>query len=342
MAKQEAIRIATAKQEAIRIATAKQATAVKQAAPVKQAATVKQGSNTNVIKTIDTNMINLELKKVAVCVGGYVSESLKYTKNIIKSNILEKLNSIFNVDVFVVAPESKKDNIDTVFNEFNVKYVELIDEEVLTSALNKYSLSEDTEYKKIVQELVIENTAYNYIVHQEQKNNSRYDCIIYIRPDMFPAKSISLSEVNKTVSNKDSVYSCNFNDWDGYGVGYYIGSHKTIQPIMTRIKSLTSKISSEKLMKQVMESAKLTRYKSNMFYFKVKPTGGPDVYYQLLKKYTTSKEYMDTKEAFQNSVAPLRKNKVIAKTDEVLSFTVKTSKTSKTKTRKHKRRSCPN
>ena len=48
-----------------------------------------------------------------------------------------------------------------------------------------------------------------------------------------------------------------------------------------------------------------------MFYFKVKPSGGPDVYYQLLKKYTTSKEYMDTKEAFQNSVAPLRKNKVI-------------------------------
>ena len=74
-----------------------------------------------------------------------------------------------------------------------------------------------------------------------------------------------------------------------------------------------------------------------MFYFKIQKNGETDVYYQLLKKYTSNQEYMDAQKAYQ-SVVTKAQNKIRDSLDiEDLSSRNKSKGANR---RKHKRRSC--
>ena len=79
-----------------------------------------------------------------------------------------------------------------------------------------------------------------------------------------------------------------------------------------------------------------------MFHFKIYKSGGPDVYYQLLKKYTTADEYMQTMKMYRNSKSKLPKNKVRDNSSDDLSIVADSKKSASSTARKHKRRSCPN
>ena len=94
-----------------------------------------------------------------------------------------------------------------------------------------------------------------------------------------------------------------------------------------------------------------------MFHFKVRTNGTPDVYYQLLKKYTSAKEYMTAIALFKKatkintktdvfSTGPELSNKMKSKDDTNVKSHAKNKQLGvmynpKTK-RHHKRRSCPN
>jgi hypothetical protein len=154
---------------------------------------------------------------------------------------------------------------------------------------------------------------------------------------MFIAKPIAISEVHKVISNPKAIYCTSFNDWDGYGVGYYIGTPKSIEIITNRLEAATIDMpSSEKHLKRAIDSAKLKRYKSTMFHFKIDSHGTVDVYYQLLKKFTTPVEFMSAKKAYQVACSSNPKNKIHPIVDDL------STRPRLSQLRKHKRRSCPN
>ena len=95
----------------------------------------------------------------------------------------------------------------------------------------------------------------------------------------------------------------------------------------------------EKLLKTTIDEANLKRYRSTMFHFKIRSDGDPNVYYQLLKKYTTAQEYMNTITQYKAIILKISsKNKVQTKPCD--DFFV-SKKSNNVKVRKYKRRSCP-
>jgi len=290
--------------------------------------------------------------KVAVCCGGLESGSLKYTCESIKKNIIEILMEEFSVDVFVhdLRGTDIKDKTYEHHRLFDdIDAAGLIKTYISNDAVNdgidrmckKGTWDESRRGNNFMRELYMEENSYRIIKEYQRKNNVHYNAVVHVRPNMFIAKPIAISEVHKVISNPKAMYCCSFNDWDGYGVGFYIGTDQTLDIITTRINNLPAdKISSEKLLKRTIDSAKLKRYKSTMFYFKINNSGTVDVYYQLLKKFTTPSEYMDAKKAYQLATSTNPKNKVhhrhsTATTDD-LAIRPRLSQL-----RKQKRRSCP-
>ena len=288
--------------------------------------------------------------KIAVCCCGFGGEGLKYTYETIKTNIVDKLKEEFDVDVYSYISKNMDHESGSLLNQLTCMAgttVSDVDVEYYVKKLIKSSGDSrynDVEYVNSVKELYMESQSYKIIKEYESKNPVHYDAIVYVRPNMFIAKPLELCEVHKVIMEPNAVYCCNFNDWNGYGIGYYIGSSRSFEIITNRINTLSGSVikSSEKLLKDTIDESKLKRYKSSMFHFKIYKDGGPDVYYQLLKKYTTADEYMKTMQIYRNSKSKLPKNKVRDNSSDDLSIVTDSKKSASSTARKHKRRSCPN
>ena len=308
-------------------------------------------------KTVDHKEIVLDTQKVAVCCCGFAPRSLKYTYESIQKNIIDKLLEDFEVDTFVYSLTSKSGKIQSSKKKENGVSVNNDDSNLLGGTIFTQNqetidnpqvsslLKDRTEIKDInmVRSLFMEQQSYELMMKHAQKLNIKYSAIVYVHPDMFISKPIKLSEVYKVIQHHSAVYTCNFNDWNGYGVGYYIGCPAAIKSITSRINLVDdTKISREKLLQKSFEAAKLKRYPSSMFHFKVRSDGGPDVFYQLLKKYVSSDEYMATKLAYNTKISQATKNKIKDKLGSDDSNVSTTLRHSRSRARKHKRRSCPN
>jgi hypothetical protein len=278
-------------------------------------------------------------KKIALCCANSVPNVLKYTNKAIKANVIDPLRIKYDVDQLIL--NSTQETIESRMF-LNAKIINMAKSEIndATASLVKHSLK--PEFQKSVIEMYMEKKMYALIKESEKKNDVKYDVVVFIKSDIFPAKQIQISEISDVINNNNSVYCCNFNDWNGYGVGYYIGTPDAMNIILRRFDNVTSdRTSSEKLLKLAIDDAKLMRCSANMFHFKVNSTGGADVYYQLLKKYTSNQEYMNTIKQYQ-SVTNTSKKKIAEKSLDDLSISTKSNKSKSAQRRKQKRRSCPN
>ena len=188
----------------------------------------------------------------------------------------------------------------------------------------------DLSTVNFIRRLLTESEAYSWVANE----NIHYDCIVMLQPDMFIAKPILCTEIYNAINTSNSVYTCNFNDWNGYGTGFYIGQPDAMKRILGQkqyLSSFAEKLDGEKLLKYTFEQEKIQRVKSDMFHFKVRVGGKPNVYYQLLKKYTTPKQYIAAISLFKNISS--NDSDKSSKDDSTLS---------NRKTKSHyKRRSCP-
>ena len=194
---------------------------------------------------------------------------------------------------------------------------------------NKNIKLRDIAIINFIRGLLMERESFKLI-----ENTKKYDCIVYVHPDMMIAKKISIKEVYQAINNKNNLYTTNFNDWNGYGTGFYIGSMEAMKNITMQISNIEKnigKIEPEKLLKTTLLKNNVKRCKSNMFHFKLNVHGNPNVYYQLLKKYTTSDEYKNAILLYKG-----KQNSKKIQDDLVL------QKIKSRGRRNHKRRSCPN
>ena len=253
------------------------------------------------------NQENDSKQLIAVCCCGFAPKSLKYTKESIKKNILDILEKEFIVDVYTYSYISKNniiesndtnkhgsfinnDDVNLLESKVRTVYQEDVSDIIKNIISDKNISLRNISVINFLRELLMEKYSYQMIKESKKK----YKSIIYVHPDMFISKPISIKEVYDTINVSNSLYTTTFNDWNGYGTGFYIGNPFVIERITNRIDELRniSKIESEKLLKTCVTNAKIHRYKSCMFYFKIKVDGKPDMFFQLLKKYTSTKEYM--------------------------------------------------
>jgi hypothetical protein len=274
-------------------------------------------------------------KKVALCCVNNVPNVLQYTKKQIERMIITPLTEKYNTDIFML--NHTIDNSQNVsFNNANIYELNLEQLKTDTSELLKKSLKSD--YQKCLIDAYMEKKIYSIIKESEKTNDTQYDAIVFIKSDIFPARKISIKEVSKAIENNNSFYSSSFNDWNGYGLGYYIGTSISLNVIFDRFNHMISdRHSAEKMLKTLVEKSNIKRIASNMFYFKIQKNGETDVYYQLLRKYTSNQEYMDAQKAYQ-SVLTKSQHKIRESLDiEDMSSRNKSKGANR---RKHKRRSC--
>lgn len=284
-------------------------------------------------------------KHVAICCINNVKNALKYTKKQIETMIINPLSQKYNTDIFMLNYNNDDDNDndrdhrdhrDLYFKNAHVSSVTSEQLNTDVSELLKKSIKAD--YRKSIIDAYMEKNIYNVIKEFEKTNATKFDAIIFFKSDIFPAKKISIEEVSKVMKHNDSFYSSSFNDWNGYSIGYYIGTSNSLDIVLNRFSEMTyDRHSAEKILKTLVENSKIQRIVSNMFYFKIQKNGDTDVYYQLLKKYTSNQEYMDAQKAYQSVVSKSQnKIKESLDVDDVSSR----NKSKGPNRRKHKRRSC--
>ena len=302
---------------------------------------------------------------IAVCCCGFAPQSLKYTISSIQANVIDHLGDEFDMDVYMYSLLSKNNVIESGKNnnyQINNDDVKLLKTEATWTAFQEDVAAEiksklianktklrDVSIVNFMRGLYMESKCYENLVKHAIAINVQYDAIIFIQPNMFISKPIAIREIYNVIRNPESVYTSSFNDWDGYGAGFYIGGVKSLACICNRINNLShgiSKIESEKFLKETINASeqKIKRYKSDIFYFKIHANGKPDVYYQLLKKYTSSCEHMNSIRLYKLALSqhPPRIENLISKSkdDRYLPSSIQPSDNSFK--RRHKRRSCPN
>jgi len=302
---------------------------------------------------------------IAVCCCGFAPQSLKYTISSIQANVIDHLKEEFDMDVYMYSLLSKNNVTESTKNnnyQINNNDVKLLKTEATWTAFQEDVAAEiksklianktklrDLSIVNFMRGLYMESECYKNLVEHSRTIDVQYDAIIFIQPNMFISKPIAIREIYNVIRNPEAVYTPCFNDWDGYGTGFYIGGVKSLGYICNRINNLTpgiSKIESEKFLKETINSSdqKIKRYKSDMFYFKIHANGKPDVYYQLLKKYTSSCEHMNSIRLYKLALSknPPRIDNLISKSKDDRYLPSSIQSTGISFNRRHKRRSCPN
>ena len=306
----------------------------------------KKSEKPSLVNKLKSKVINNNQKpKIAVCCCGFAPRSLKYTHESIETNVINVLKEDFDVDVYlysftsksnIIESKNKSENNQPINNEdVNLLHNATVitrDQEEETNTIKDIITTNNIKTKNInivnhIRQLLMLKYSFMEIHKVSQQQKINYKSIIYLEPDMFICKPISKMEVHNTILKPKNLYTCSFNDWNGYGSGFYIGSVKAMNIICDMIKGLTNDLGtdSEKLLFNTIDNSILKRVKSKMFHFKVYQDSKPNLYYQLLQKNTNSEEFIWV----MNNFAKLTEKQTTK------------PKRSKSRRKHHKRRSCP-
>ena len=62
---------------------------------------------------------------------------------------------------------------------------------------------------------------------------------------MYICKPISRMEIHNTILKSNNIYTTSFNDWNGYGSGFYIGSMNAMNIICNMVTELSNDIGTD-------------------------------------------------------------------------------------------------
>ena len=237
--------------------------------------------------------------KIAVIIHGYAPRSFKYTYKSIQENIINKLNTKHDVDVYHYSLLSKD-------NKINSSRIEEFDISINNSDVNLLKCKKiETEYQENLK-LYNNITCTNYKDKNMNLNFMRslnselecmkrfpinkYDMCVMVSSDSFILKSINEQEIKDSyISN--CVYTTNFNQWGGLANGFYIAPPNVLYKICTRYHDFPNWCSkninknAEQFLKAVVNAHNIENKDSNMFYLKIRATGKSNHYINLIDNY---------------------------------------------------------
>ena len=239
--------------------------------------------------------------KIAVIIHGYAPRSFKYTYKSIQENIINKLNTNHEVDVYHYSLLSKNNKINSSrIEEFDIHInnndVNLLKcnkiETEFQENLNLYSNITCTHYNSINKNM---NLNFMRSLHSELECMKRfpinkYDMCVMVSSDSFILKSINEQEIKDSyISN--CLYTTNFNQWGGLANGFYIAPPNILHKICTRYHDFPNWCSkninknAETFLKAVVNANDIENKDSNMYYLKIRVTGKSNNYINLIDNY---------------------------------------------------------
>jgi len=229
----------------------------------------------------------MEKDKIILCYFGTCSRAIKYTVNNHIENILNVLNPIYDIDIYVFNNNVEDSLIDNVIQNnddvklINSTYYEEETQSVIDNNINDYvklhhiTLRFRYDYTKSV----IQN-AMRQIYSEEkvgiflEKHMDTYKCAIVCNPDCYLFNTISVNDVMNSINNSNIVYTTTVNDAQGYTNGFYIGSLKPMIKILKRYSVLSQLLPTnydyEYILKQVFINNNIDRCISNVKFVKIR------------------------------------------------------------------------
>ena len=245
------------------------------------------------IKTDISHFTNKK-HKVAVCFYG-LTRSLKYTIDSINTNILKKLdeagieydiilhtydlkhlklkrsgedNKLDVTEWKLLKPKYYKiDNQDQFDKSYNYDYIKSFGDAWNTNFENTYNLIRQFNSLQQVWKL-------------SEQTNTKYDCYIFLRPDLKYTKPLDTSQIIESIKNPDNIYTPSWELFGGYNDRMSLGSNKSMKVYANRINEvngylkLTKKpLHAETFLKFVLNKNKLKNKEFKMVGKRVRSDG---------------------------------------------------------------------
>ena len=237
--------------------------------------------------------------KIAVIIHGYAPRSFKYTYKSIQENIINKLNTKHEVDVYHYSLLSKNNKINSSRKEefdinINNNDVNLLKcnkiETEFQENLNLYSNITCTNYKAKNMNLNFMRSINSELECMKRFPIKKYDICVMVSSDSFILKSINEKEIKDSYKS-NCLYTTKYNKWKGLANGFYIAPPNILHKICTRYYDFPNWCSkninknAEQFLKAVVHANKIKNKDSNMYYLKIRATGKSNNYINLIDNY---------------------------------------------------------
>jgi len=172
---------------------------------------------------------------------------LRYTANMLYKQIIVPLRLHFQTDIFAFNMIPNNTMIDAAPNRYGdidlleIDYYEDMlqsdfDIKELQNLLKTGKIHIDNYYPVQVINAVRQLYAESRVSDWLRKHKEDYDAVVVCGPDYFPVTSICTDDVKACMDKRDTVYTTDINDAQGYTNGFYIGHPDPIIKVMDRYR----------------------------------------------------------------------------------------------------------
>ena len=233
-------------------------------------------------KTTEGFNINNNKEKIVVCLFGVIPRSIKYTWQSIKENIIDPLETEYNVDIYLFNLNVEDTLVDGVkLNQNDIKLI-------------PYTYKEEEKQTKIDKELdeLCKNVKckfrddYGHVLRRNalrqmyseyrvglflEKNINKYKKAIVCGPDYYIANKLNINDLN---NYNNYIYRTIVNNGQGYTNGFYFGNINLVIPILKRYEQLNKYLPTNKdyeyLLKKSFDDNNISSKICNITFFKIR------------------------------------------------------------------------
>ena len=226
-------------------------------------------------------------EKVILCFFGTISRSIKYTYNNHIENIINVINKMYDVDIYVFNNNVEKKTIDGIkqnnddvklinSNYFEEEKQTFIDNTIIQKLIKKKinPVMRKDYNKEMIKNAIRQMYSEEKVGIFLEKHINDYKCAIVCNPDIYLINEINLNHINDCIHNNSIVYTTNVNDAQGYTNGFYIGSLIPLIKILKRFYILHYLLPTNKdyeyVLMKVFNLHKITRLITNTDFFKIR------------------------------------------------------------------------
>jgi hypothetical protein len=237
---------------------------------------------------------NKKKYKVALCFYG-LTRSLKYTYDSINQNILNELKNA-NIDYDIILHtydlkylKLKRSNEDTVLDTNEWKLLK--PDSIKIDNQDKFDKSYDYRYIKSfgdfwksnfenTMNLIRQFNSLQQVWKLCEKNNKKYDCYLFLRPDLKYTKKIDIKQVVEACSNDNTIYTPSWSTFKGLNDRMALGDYNSMKIYANRIDyvnnylEITKKpLHAERFLKYVLDKNNLKNKEFKMVGKRIRSNG---------------------------------------------------------------------
>jgi hypothetical protein len=245
-----------------------------------------------------------EKEKTLVCFFGVIPRSIKYTWNSIKENIIDPLETQYDVDIYIFNMNLGDTKIDGILvNQDDIDmipytYKEEDMQKNVDLEIDDLCKNVECKFRDYDPELIRNALRQMYSEHKVglflEKNKNKYNKVLICGPDYYIANKLNIHDFNKS---ENYVYRTIVNNGQGYTNGLFFGNINLVIPILKRYenldKYLPTEFDYEYFFKKAFDDNNIPSKICDITFFKIRANkniawqGNQDCYGQCIKNKET-------------------------------------------------------